>query len=167
MLTLSDASVLSQQQTSVLSQQQTSASAFIRWASSGMSIGIRNCSALSGGVRSYLATAHMMTLVCCSPTTAQFSRVYMRVCQRGWAGRPGPQPFTFIDWPWASPASPTPHFYRQGLSRPGPPEPFTFIDGACGPGRATPIHHFYRQCRVAQPFTSIGQTPRFYQLGQA
>ena len=46
----------------------------------------------------------------------------MRVCQRGWAGRP-----------WARNPK-TPHFYWLGLGRPGPPQPLTFIDGP-GPAR--------------------------------
>ena len=68
-----------------------------------------------------------------------------------------PNPFTFIDRPWASPAPQTPHFYRQGPGQPGPPTPhfyrqesLTFIDGA-RPARP-PI----------EPLTSIGQTPHFY-----
>ena len=58
----------------------------------------------------------------------------MRVCQRVWAGRPwannpktphgqaSPQPLTCIDRPKASPASPTPHFYRRAPGQPGPPQ---------------------------------------------
>ena len=53
----------------------------------------------------------------------QSARKHMRVCQRGWAGRP-----------WARYPK-TPHFYWLGLGRPGPPQPLTFIDG---PGPARP-----------------------------
>ena len=94
----------------------------------------------------------------------------MRVCQRGWAGRP-----------WARNPK-TPHFYWLGLGRPGPPQSLTFIDGP-GPARppkaltfidgpwARPAHPNPSLLSTGpgrpKPLTSIGQTPHFYQPGQA
>ena len=71
----------------------------------------------------------------------------MRVCQKGWAGQP-----------WARNPK-TPHFYRLGLGRPGPPNPsllstgpgparlpksLTFIDRAWA-GPAPQSRHFHRR----------------------
>ena len=78
------------------------------------------------------------------------------------------------------PGPPTPHFYRQGLGRPGP-QPLTFIDRAQPqtphfywptphfywptPHFYWPAPHFYwpdPSLLLGRPLTSIGQTPHFY-----
>ena len=95
--------------------------------------------------------------------------------------------------PALGPAHQIPHFYRQGLGRPGPPKPSLLSTGLGRPGPPNPsllstgpgpqIPHFYRRAlgqpgpaksltfidraRPPKPLTSIGQTPHFYQPGQA
>ena len=62
----------------------------------------------------------------------------MRVCQRGWAGRPQaryPKTPHFYWLALGQPGTPTPHFYRQGLGQPGLPTPHFYRQG---PGPARP-----------------------------
>ena len=80
---------------------------------------------------------------------------HVRVCQRGWAGRPrarnpkpltsiGPKPLTFIDRP-GQPGLLIPHFHRQAPASPAPNPSLLSTEP-----------------RPARPPTSIGQTLRFY-----
>ena len=85
---------------------------------------------------------------------------WARVHGKVWAGlaRP-PKPSLLLTGPGPAQSLPTPHFYQQGLGRPGLHpltsigKPFTFIDG---PGPSPSL-------LLAIPFTSISQTPHFYQ----
>ena len=90
---------------------------------------------------------------------------HVRVCQRGWAGRPWaryPKALTFIDGPWALPAHLNPSLLSMG---PGQPNPSLLLAGPLASiSRAGP-RNSSRRNSAAKKRATVTAAPYFPRFG--